>query len=135
MDIFNMAKISMAWPRGLKPRSSIIGEEDGFTLVEILVVITIIGLIMGLVDLASSITSASRRSRRRQSRSRASRARLISSISTPDVIPRQRRPRRSGAAPGRSDRVERPLFKEWLRPQRSLGTPLHLPLAWTARAL
>ena len=45
------------WPRGLSRRDENLehgledasGREDGFTLVEILVVITIIGLIMGLV--------------------------------------------------------------------------------------
>ena len=43
-----MMGFSILWPRqGRRPRKR--RDEDGFTLVEILVVITIIGLIMGLV--------------------------------------------------------------------------------------
>lgn len=49
MNIFNMTRISRKRPSGLRRRTSMLGQEDGFTLVEILVVITIIGLIMGLV--------------------------------------------------------------------------------------
>jgi general secretion pathway protein G len=49
MSILNMTKSTRSWLGGPRRRASVIGAEDGFTLVEILVVITIIGLIMGLV--------------------------------------------------------------------------------------
>lgn len=49
MNIISMAKKASAWARSPKLRTLRAGSEDGFTLIEILVVITIIGLIMGLV--------------------------------------------------------------------------------------
>ncbi len=49
MNPLNMMNSARICPRGARRRGSLIGAEDGFTLVEILVVITIIGLIMGLV--------------------------------------------------------------------------------------
>ncbi len=48
MNIANLRKSARISPMGSR-RTSLLGAEDGFTLIEMLVVITIIGLIMGLV--------------------------------------------------------------------------------------
>ncbi len=110
-------------------------SQAGFTLVEILVVITIIGMIMALVG-----PRVLRLSRRVQGeggedpdRKLLQRARSL--LSRPRALSQQqRRPRRAHPQQQRAG-MERAIFARRRGAQRSLGAWLHLSLAGRARAL
>ena len=101
------------------------GREDGFTLVEILVVITIIGLIMGLVG-PRVLNYLS------ESKVKAATIQIQSFASSLDLfyLDLGRYPTTSeGLAalvrrPGGASGLERPLFEEQCGSERSLGASL-----------
>ena len=107
------------------PAPSGTGHEDGFTLVEILVVITIIGLLMGLVG-PRVLNYLS------QSKVKAATIQIQSFASSLDLfyLDLGRYPTTSeglarlGDTAGGSKRLERPLFEERLGAERSLGASL-----------
>ena len=110
-------------------------SQAGFTLVEILVVITIIGLIMALVGPRVLNYLG-------ESKAKAAKIQIESFSSALDLYyldlgrypEQQRRPRRADARQQRA-RLERALFARRRGAQRSLGPWLCLPLAGRARAL
>ena len=134
-----MTRTALSW---LRQRSSAADDgtrregEEGFTLVEMLVVITIIGLVMALVGprvlnyLGESKVKAAR------SRSRASRPRSTSTISTTGPIRRLAKDWRALVQrPSSAPAWNGPYLKTRSGPRRSMGTSLCLQGARRSRAV